>query len=119
MKSLFIKCFLYFCLFSLLLSCFNCVYTNADDEINSKKVVYLTFDDGPSKNTPKILDILKENDVHATFFVICPYIEAHNALIKRAYDEGNAIGNHTHNHEFKYIYFSNQKEMWNRSRREL
>ena len=104
MKSLFIKCFLYFCLFSLLLSCFNCVYTNADDEINSKKVVYLTFDDGPSKNTPKILDILKENDVHATFFVICPYIEAHNALIKRAYDEGNAIGNHTHNHEFKYIY---------------
>ena len=66
--------------------------------------MYLTFDDGPSKNTPKILDILKENDVHATFFVICPYIEAHNALIKRAYDEGNAIGNHTHNHEFKYIY---------------
>lgn len=108
MKSLFIKCFLYFCLFSLLLSCFNCVYTNADDEINSKKVVYLTFDDGPSKNTPKILDILKENDVHATFFVICPYIEAHNALIKRAYDEGNAIGNHTHNHEFKYIYISEE-----------
>ena len=85
MKSLFIKCFLYFCLFSLLLSCFNCVYTNADDEINSKKVVYLTFDDGPSKNTPKILDILKENDVHATFFVICPYIEAHNALSEEAF----------------------------------
>ena len=103
MKTLFIKIFVYFALFSLLISCFNYVYSNAYDKINTEKVVYLTFDDGPSKNTSKILDILKINDVHATFFVICPYIESHNALIKRAYDEGNAIGNHTHNHEFKFI----------------
>lgn len=74
---------------------------NIDDE---KKIVYLTFDDGPSKNTELILDILKENNVHATFFIISPYIEPHIEFIKRAYEEGNAIGNHTANHEFKYVY---------------
>lgn len=74
---------------------------NIDEE---KKIVYLTFDDGPSKNTELILDILKENNVHATFFIISPYIEPHIEFIKRAYEEGNAIGNHTADHEFKYVY---------------
>lgn len=71
---------------------------------NEKKVAYLTFDDGPSKNTELILDILKANNVNATFFIISPYIEPHVNFIKRAYSEGNAIGNHTANHEFKYVY---------------
>ena len=53
---------------------------NMDEE---KKMVYLTFDDGPSKNTELILDILKENNVHATFFIISPYIEPHIKFIKR------------------------------------
>ena len=79
----------------------DCKKDNIDDE---KKIVYLTFDDGPSKNTELILDILKENNVHATFFIISPYIEPHIEFIKRAYEEGNAIGNHTANHEFKYVY---------------
>lgn len=74
---------------------------NVDEE---KKIVYLTFDDGPSKNTELILDILKENNVHATFFIISPYIESHIKLIKKAYEEGNAIGNHTADHEFNYVY---------------
>ena len=69
-----------------------------------KKIAYLTFDDGPSKNTELILNILKENNVHATFFIISPYIEPHIQFIKRAYEEGNAIGNHTADHEFKYVY---------------
>lgn len=69
-----------------------------------KKIAYLTFDDGPSKNTELILDILKENNVHATFFIISPYIEPHTEFVKRAYEEGNAIGNHTADHEFKYVY---------------
>lgn len=72
----------------------------------NSKTVYLTFDDGPSKNTELILDILKENNVHATFFIISPYIEPHIKFIKRAYEEGNSIGNHTADHEFKYIYTS-------------
>ena len=79
----------------------NCEKNNVDKE---KKIVYLTFDDGPSKNTELILDILKENNVHATFFIISPYIEPHIEFIKRAYEEGNAIGNHTADHEFKYVY---------------
>ena len=69
-----------------------------------KKMAYLTFDDGPSKNTELILYILKENNIHATFFIISPYIEPHIKFIKRAYEEGNAIGNHTADHEFKYVY---------------
>lgn len=73
---------------------------------SDEKIVYLTFDDGPSVNTEKILDILKENDVHATFFIISPYIEPHNKIVERAFNEGNAVGNHTHDHEFKYIYVS-------------
>lgn len=93
----------------LLSNTYGYAYTNLNEsEPNSEKIVYLTFDDGPSKNTDKILEILKENNVHATFFVIRPYIEPHNELIKRAFDEGNAIGNHTHNHEFKYIYTSEE-----------
>ena len=75
-----------------------------DNECNEKKVAYLTFDDGPSKNTELILDILKNNNVNATFFIISPYIEPHINFIKRAYSEGNAIGNHTADHEFKYVY---------------
>jgi len=75
-----------------------------DNMAEQKKIAYLTFDDGPSKNTELILDILKENNVHATFFIISPYIEPHIQFIKRAYEEGNAIGNHTADHEFKYVY---------------
>ena len=73
---------------------------------DNKKIVYLTFDDGPSKNTELILNILKENDVHATFFIISPYIEPHIKFVQRAYEEGNAIGNHTADHEFEHIYTS-------------
>ena len=87
-------------------------FTEDDYEKNNidkeNKIVYLTFDDGPSKNTELILDILKENNVHATFFIISPYIEPHIEFIKRAYEEGNAIGNHTADHEFKYVYTSEE-----------
>ena len=75
-----------------------------DNTNEEKKIAYLTFDDGPSKNTELILDILKENNVNATFFIISPYIEPHIQFVKRAYEEGNAIGNHTADHEFKYVY---------------
>ncbi|MDU4324452.1 MAG: polysaccharide deacetylase family protein, partial [Clostridium celatum] len=80
--------------------------SNIEKEIkeDTKKIAYLTFDDGPSKNTELILDILKDNNVHATFFIISPYIEPHIKFVKRAYDEGNAIGNHTADHEFQYVY---------------
>lgn len=70
-----------------------------------KKVVYLTFDDGPSENTGKILDILKKYNVKATFFVTGNGQE-HNDLIKRAHDEGHSIGLHTYTHDYSDVYSS-------------
>ena len=99
-----------FSAYSYILSPINIEDTSTQDDFeknnvsNEKKIAYLTFDDGPSKNTELILNILKENNVHATFFIISPYIEPHIEFIKRAYEEGNAIGNHTADHEFKYVY---------------
>ena len=67
------------------------------------KVVYLTFDDGPTpNNTPKILDILKKNNIKGTFFVIGQNPD----LYKRIVDEGHAIAIHTYSHEYKQVYAS-------------
>ena len=78
------------------------------DGADGKKVVYLTFDDGPSETvTPKILDTLKAENVHATFFLVGKAIdesEASKNLVKREIAEGNAIGNHTYSHNYNYLY---------------
>lgn len=72
---------------------------------DGKKVAYLTFDDGPSiNNTPKILDILKQNNIKATFFVIGENAEKNIDLVKREVAEGHVVGNHTYSHNMKYIY---------------
>lgn len=69
------------------------------------KVVYLTFDDGPSADvTPKILDILKKNNIKATFFVVGSMAEKHPDLLKREKAEGHVIGNHTYSHNYAYLY---------------
>lgn len=65
----------------------------------NKRIIYLTFDDGPSPNTLKILKILKENNVHATFFVTGQDPSCFS-YIKQAYEEGNAIAAHTYSHNF-------------------
>ena len=68
-------------------------------------VIYLTFDDGPStKNTARLLDILKEENVKATFFLTDKTNTDY--LIKKMYDEGHTIGLHTASHNYKYIYSS-------------
>ncbi|SNX54557.1 delta-lactam-biosynthetic de-N-acetylase [Thermoanaerobacterium sp. RBIITD] len=65
----------------------------------TKKIIYLTFDEGYENGyTPKILDILKANNVKAAFFVTGPYIKEHGDLVKRMVDEGHIVGNHTVNH---------------------
>ena len=78
------------------------------DGADGKKVVYLTFDDGPSETvTPQILDILKAENVHATFFLVGKAIdesEASKNIVKRELEEGNAIGNHTYSHDYDYLY---------------
>ena len=70
-------------------------------------VVYLTFDDGPNpKNTEKILDILKQENIHATFFLTGRNIEAYPEVVKKIYQSGNAIGLHSYSHEYKNLYKS-------------
>ncbi len=64
-----------------------------------KKEVALTFDDGPSpKTTEKILKILEDNHIHATFFVIGKNAERFPKLLKKISDAGNEIGNHSYSH---------------------
>ena len=74
--------------------------------------VYLTFDDGPSKLTNQVLDILDKEDVKATFFVLGEQAKAHPAELKRIVKEGHAIGNHTYNHVYKELY-SDFQTFWN------
>ncbi|KMN44785.1 glycosyltransferase [Bacillus sp. LK2] len=65
---------------------------------NGKQVV-LTFDDGPDPEyTPEILDILKENKIKAAFFVLGENAQLNPSIVKRIYDEGHEIGNHTFKH---------------------
>ncbi len=68
-------------------------------EGSPQKRIALTFDDGPSDEyTAEILDILKEHQIKATFFVIGKNAEAHPDLLKRTVAEGHEIGNHTYSH---------------------
>lgn len=79
----------------------------------NEKIIYLTFDDGPSYNiTPKILDVLKEKNVKATFFVIGTKIDALGHITKRAYNEGHSIGLHSFTHDYQKIYQS-EDNFWN------
>lgn len=72
-----------------------------------KKILYLTFDDGPSiVVTNKILDILKEENIKATFFVVGNKIEGREDILKRINAEGHTIGLHTYTHKYRQIYSS-------------
>ena len=72
-----------------------------------QKVVYLTFDDGPEpENTPAVLAILKSHGVKATFFVVGNQIEKYPEVLRRIYQEGHAIGNHSYNHVYRELYQS-------------
>lgn len=68
--------------------------------------IYLTFDDGPSRYTGKLLDILKKHNVKATFFVTNQ--SWNDSLIKRMYAEGHSIGIHSYSHKYGEIYSSEE-----------
>lgn len=73
----------------------------------AEKTVYLTFDDGPSDRvTPKILDVLAEEKVKATFFIIGKNVETRKDIIKRESDEGHTVAVHSYTHKYKEIYSS-------------
>ncbi|MDD6551295.1 MAG: polysaccharide deacetylase [Lachnospiraceae bacterium] len=78
---------------------------NLADESDIRKV-YLTFDDGPSKNTGKILDILDDYNVKATFFVNGRTDEHSQKMYKRIVDEGHTIGMHSYTHNYSQVYAS-------------
>ena len=89
------------------------IYKSTD----SKKV-FLTFDDGPSKNvTPIILDTLNSENIKATFFLLGSRVELNPAIVKREYDEGHYIASHGYSHVYSQIYESPQSVLdeYNRS----
>lgn len=73
------------------------------------KRAFLTFDDGTSENTAKILDILKEYNVKASFFVTGTCDEE---LLQRMQEEGHIVGNHTSSHKYEVLY-SSSDAFWN------
>ncbi|WP_346935245.1 polysaccharide deacetylase family protein [Clostridium sp.] len=94
----------------LIFTCSNSVKADSLDikEETDNKIIYLTFDDGPSIMTDKVLDTLKEYDVKATFFLIGNQIENQETVVKRIYNEGHGIGLHTFTHNYKSIYSCNK-----------
>ena len=74
---------------------------------SDKKIVYLTFDDGPYFNTTDmVLDILKEKGVLATFFILQKNNEGLIPIYEREYYEGHTLANHTASHKISKIYTS-------------
>jgi len=71
--------------------------------------VYLTFEDGPSEHTAEILDVLKEKNVQATFFVTGQEGEEAHALYKRIVEEGHTLGMHSYSNKYSTIYHSEDK----------
>ena len=85
----------------------SCSDKNIDTVVSAEncKIIYLTFDDGPSiVVNNKILDILKNENVKATFFVVGYKINGKEQTLKRIYSEGHSIGLHTYTHKYRQIY---------------
>ena len=74
---------------------------------SDEKQIYLTFDDGPSKEvTTAILAILKKEKVPATFFVLGKCVDKYPEIVKQAYEEGHFIANHSYSHDYSELYSS-------------
>ncbi|GIM27441.1 polysaccharide deacetylase [Clostridium polyendosporum] len=101
------KTFLLILIFIFIIPQYKCF--SLTEEARTEKIVYLTFDDGPSEIiTREILDILKEYNVNATFFLIGKMIKGQEQDLRRMVDEGHSLGLHTYSHERNKIYRSNQ-----------
>ena len=72
------------------------------------KVIYLTFDDGPSAHTDYLLDVLEKYNVKATFFVVDTAGSKYRSVLKRIVEEGHAIGVHSLTHQYSQIYASKE-----------
>jgi len=77
-----------------------------------KGEVSFTFDDGPDPEvTPKVLDVLREANVKAAFFVIGRIAEKHPELVRQMVSEGHAVGNHTYNHDYVFSKAAAEKQV--------
>ena len=77
-----------------------------------QKICYLTFDDGPTVEvTPTVLDVLKQYNVKATFFMLGKMIERNPDLAKRVYNEGHLLANHSYSHDYGALYASGDSFM--------
>lgn len=70
-----------------------------EEIVPGKKMIVLTFDDGPGAHTSRLLNVLKDNGAHATFFVLGNLAKKNSSLLKRMVDEGNEVGSHSWQHK--------------------
>lgn len=75
------------------------------------KVIYLTFDDGPSQYTPQVLDTLKRYGIKATFFTVGYFVDRNPETARRIVAEGHLLACHTYSHDFQSIYASSKAFM--------
>lgn len=73
--------------------------------LETKKIIALTFDDGPNENTLPILDILKKKNVKATFFCIGKNLEKQPEILKRIMEDGHIVGNHSYSHSNFFDFY--------------
>lgn len=93
----------------IIFSCFSFAIVTADEGNEETHSIYLTFDDGPSNVvTDKILDVLKEKNIKATFFVVGSKIKDRERILKRMHEEGHSIGLHSYTHISKKVYADHQ-----------
>ena len=92
--------------FSLILSL---LFSSSSFASEDEKIIYLTFDDGPGGSvTEDVLNILKDEDIKCTFFLIGTQITVQKDLVKRIQNEGHSIGLHSMSHDKCKLYSSNQ-----------
>lgn len=75
----------------------------------NKKVIAITFDDGPTEFTPKVLDLLEKHNAKATFFCIGKQIEQLPDICRRIHSEEHQLGNHSYSHSNSFGFFSSEK----------
>jgi len=85
-----------------------------------EKEIFLTFDDGPNEYTLKILEILKNFDAKATFFVCGKNCQKFSEILKKIFNEGHPIGSHSFSHSIKFFFdFKNEIEKTNEIIKEI
>ena len=113
MKKIYLQYLSFLLLISLFIILTNFIFFNysnlskseaVSNSINLEKIAYLTFDDGPSENTIKILDILDKYEIQATFFVVGPSYKLKNDLLNEIIKRGHTLAMHSYNHEYSKIY---------------